>query len=374
MNELEQLKKWLIGLVVLSVVVEASAASIFWYLEIWPIEKLRSSYEIVNFIGLRNEALKSLIEILKFLGLAFGGIVVILNTFYSAKRSEAFNKNAETALENTKIALENIKLAELKLNLDIQNLKTTKHEKLSERFIKAVEQLSSEKITICLGGIYSLEKIAEDSESSDYKSTVLEVLSSFVREASIQNPPTETENETALLKKSLHLRVDIQTALRAIGKILDKEIGCELTNINVGGAALKNLDFQTVSFAGANLRQSLFFNVNLRKAKFTGADLQGALFRDVNFNGADISLADFQQSVFVEVDLGDVQMIFTDIRGANLKGSKNLSLRDIKYAIGNQKTSLPSYLLEHKEEIYLSWAKNAEEWEQKLVDADIYRF
>ncbi|NNJ84947.1 MAG: hypothetical protein HKP13_08460, partial [Gammaproteobacteria bacterium] len=51
---------------------------------------------------------------------------------------------------------------------------------LSERFNKAVELLGHETLQIRLGGIYALERIAQDSERDHW--TVMETLCAFVRE------------------------------------------------------------------------------------------------------------------------------------------------------------------------------------------------
>ena len=53
---------------------------------------------------------------------------------------------------------------------------------VTERFTRAVEQLGSEQLTIRLGGIYSLERIARDSQKDHW--TVMEVLTAVVRERS----------------------------------------------------------------------------------------------------------------------------------------------------------------------------------------------
>ena len=57
--------------------------------------------------------------------------------------------------------------------------------RITESFAKAVEQLGSEKLEVRLGGIYSLERISQQSPA-DYW-TVMENLTAFVRERSLQN-------------------------------------------------------------------------------------------------------------------------------------------------------------------------------------------
>jgi hypothetical protein len=61
---------------------------------------------------------------------------------------------------------------------------------MTERFGKAVEMLSSNSMHTRLGGIYALERIANDSDK-DYPQ-VMEVFTAFVREES-PYPPQDTD-------------------------------------------------------------------------------------------------------------------------------------------------------------------------------------
>jgi hypothetical protein len=51
---------------------------------------------------------------------------------------------------------------------------------ITERFTRAVEQLANEKLDLQLGGIYALERIAQDSKT--HYEPVMEVLTAFLRE------------------------------------------------------------------------------------------------------------------------------------------------------------------------------------------------
>ena len=91
-------------------------------------------------------------------------IVVVLGVFLNFYLA---TRNTRIAQDNAKIAQDNTKIAESRL--------------LTERFSKAVEQLSHEKMIVRLGGIHTLDKIARDGPD-DYHWTVMEVLISFLRE------------------------------------------------------------------------------------------------------------------------------------------------------------------------------------------------
>ena len=44
-----------------------------------------------------------------------------------------------------------------------RNVQVLQEGQITERFTRAIEQLGSENMAICLGGIYALERIAKDS-------------------------------------------------------------------------------------------------------------------------------------------------------------------------------------------------------------------
>jgi len=61
-----------------------------------------------------------------------------------------------------------------------QTLRVTEQGQITDRYTKAIEQLGDDELSIRLGGIYALERIAKDSPRD--QPTVVEVLSAFVRE------------------------------------------------------------------------------------------------------------------------------------------------------------------------------------------------
>ena len=56
----------------------------------------------------------------------------------------------------------------------------TEQGQVTDRYTKAIEQLGSKEVDVCIGGIYALERIARDS-ARDHP-TVMEVLAAFIRE------------------------------------------------------------------------------------------------------------------------------------------------------------------------------------------------
>src|SRR5262249_49194272 len=79
----------------------------------------------------------------------------------------------------------------------------------ADRYTKAIDQLGSDNLSVRLGGIYALERLAGDSPQQDH-SMVMELLTAFIREESREPwPPSASRRLT---------RPDIQVALLIIGR------------------------------------------------------------------------------------------------------------------------------------------------------------
>ena len=68
-----------------------------------------------------------------------------------------------------------------------RNFTLSREGQVTDRYTKAIEQLGSDKLDVRIGGIYALERVARDS-ARDH-STVMEVLTAFIREHSREQWP-----------------------------------------------------------------------------------------------------------------------------------------------------------------------------------------
>ena len=98
-----------------------------------------------------------------------------------------------------------------------RQLSATEEGKITDRFSKSVELLSSKNTAARIGGIHALERISKDS-SKDYE-PVVAILASFVRDrtkrdgidtsASVSSPKREAYS---------HRLADVQAALTVLGR------------------------------------------------------------------------------------------------------------------------------------------------------------
>src|SRR5690606_7462200 len=95
----------------------------------------------------------------------FAGAAGLYGLYLAGRRTAALDRQAQVAHDHRVLAEQG---------------------QITERFTKAVEQLGSSEISIRLGAIYALERIAKDSERD--LTTIMETLAAFVRERTPWQP------------------------------------------------------------------------------------------------------------------------------------------------------------------------------------------
>ncbi len=209
-----------------------------------------------------------------------------------------------------------------------RNIKVAQEGQITDRFTKAIEQLGAEKLAVRLGGIYALERIANQSERDYWP--ILEVLSTYVRE----NAPRKTQESTQENQASTpHPTADIQAILTVLGrrdrKYELKGQRLDLTKTDIRGAYLQDAD----------LRRADFSNADLRGANFIGADLRGARLREADLSGANLGGADLRGAALWYADLRWAFLV-----GADLTDALEFNQEQIDAARGDSTTKLPSNL------------------------------
>jgi len=202
---------------------------------------------------------------------------------------------------------------------------TAKEEHITNRINKAVEQLSAkEHIESRIGGLYALERIAQDSERDHI--TIMEIICTFIR-------------ENAKVKKirimSHSPQIIRQTAISILGRRKEKRIKYEKREkfqLHLNGINLEKID----------LEKSNLVNAWLQDTKFNHSYLGG-----INLDGTWLARANFNGAIFdKESTLNNAALYRTDFRHA-----KNLTLEMLSKAIGVKKgmgqTLLPDYIMDY---------------------------
>ena len=179
------------------------------------------------------------------------------------------------------------------------NFNLLRHGQVTDRYTRAIEQLGSGKLDVCIGGIYALERVAHDSPRDH--PPVMEVLTTFVREHSREQWPPGVSDDARTT------RPDIQAALYVIGR---REARHDRRYIYLGGANLTEATLVDANLARANLASA-----NLTRANLPGADLTGATLSGVNLTGANLT-----RRYFPSANLSCANLSRANLTGADLTG------------------------------------------------------
>ena len=222
------------------------------------------------------------------------------------------------------------------------NVVATQEKNVTDLYVKAIEQLGSDKLEVRLGGIYALERIARDSEKDHW--TIMEVLTAYVREnapwppekieiAKKKRPWAKARDKEILLleppesdiKAVLNVlaRTAIIYALKGEKRRIDLTgtnlSGVELPEANLEKAVFEESNLRGSNFLAANLGGAIFYKCNLQDAHFVKANLQRAVFEKANLQGAKLSLANLKEANLKECNLRGATLWYSDFTGANLQ-------------------------------------------------------
>ncbi len=185
---------------------------------------------------------------------------------------------------------------------------TAQRSLMNERYQKGAEMLGSEVLSVRLGGVYALARLARE-HPGDYHLQIMSLLCSFVR-----NPPVVGTHDTGL-------REDVQEVMTEVGSRSEAQIEIErgtLTTLDLSGADLEGLNLLAATYrnfgAGsktANLERADLIGTNLTSAKLDYANLKGALLVRTNLTGAflhytnltRVVLKDCQGLIQMQIDL-----------------------------------------------------------------------
>src|SRR6266511_4073490 len=222
-----------------------------------------------------------------------GGVVILLGAYYTYRQ-------LQTGREQLQIAQQG---------------------QVTERFTRAIDQLGHAELDVRLGGIYALERIANDSP--DDRTAIAEVLTAFVRGHAPWPPKLAGQYlAEAPIKQVPELQVrapDVQAALTVLARRqpLPKLRGrLDLEATDLRKARLGDADLKGVSLSSANLQEATLDGANLQRAILHNANLQGALLERAQLQEASFDGANLQEAI---LDQAQLQAAILD--GANLQGA-----------------------------------------------------
>lgn len=215
-----------------------------------------------------------------------------------------------------------------------QQVELRRQGQVTDRFSTAVDQLGSDDLELRLGGVYALERIAQDSQRDHWP--VMEVLTAFVRE---RVPAEEPEEEDAgghapepgeRPRGRFHHRLaDVQAVLTVLGRRESSHeeggLRLDLSGSDLRFADLSEASFDRADFVLSDLRSAALIRSQFRGAVLSGADFRSAQMWDSDysgayFSGADLRSAKMHRSNLIDADLSMAKIQNGRLRESNLRG------------------------------------------------------
>ncbi len=202
---------------------------------------------------------------------------------------------------------------------------TAQQDLLNERYQRGAEMLGSEVLSVRLGGIYALQRLAEE-HPHQYHVQIVRLLCAFVRNPTAvrnggigpANHDTGEVAETCEDGVGVRPRQDVEATMEAIatrshmGVELerDAEFRLDLRDAKLGGLNLMN--FMEVNLSWANLSFADMSRVNIRPL----TDMSWIHAVSVNLSGACLDNVNLSVTQFIGADLSE-----TLLSGANLSAA-----------------------------------------------------
>ena len=251
-------------------------------------------------------------EVLKFLGIGMGGVLVALQALMSYKRAKAMEDTAKAQAD-----------AVLKTEDGLRQ----------ERLKNAIEHLGHEKDSVRLGGAYELFHLAKDAkeDTEELRQTVLDILCAHIRwttgeseyqKAHASKPSEEVQSLLRLLFVQRHeifkgLQINLQ------GSYLN---GSNLRKARLQGAILAGAYLQKAKLDGTHLKRANLVEAHLEEASLPEAHLQEADLFEVHMQGAYLKQAQLQGACLMAgslqaVNLDDAYLQGADLRDVRMQGA-----------------------------------------------------
>ena len=237
-----------------------------------------------------------------------------------------------------------------------KDLKVSQEGQITERFTRAIDQLGAidklgkPAIEIRLGGIYGLERIANESEKDYWP--IMEILTAYVRKNSrILEERYENENEAEAVDEYIDEKTieifyfDIQAIIAVIRRSAiirrsrssfntEESNYLDLNKTDLRRSNFQEADLRRANLEEANLKGSNLKGANLVKAKLVKAKLQTANLEQAKLKEANLKDTNFYHANLQGADLQGAELKGADLRRANLEeadlnGSKNLTISQL---------------------------------------------
>ncbi len=257
------------------------------------------------------------------------------------------------------IALLGVILTIVRNILTRQQNNTDEQRLITEQISRAIDQIGAYKqdakgdtfepnIEVRLGGLYSLQRILQDSTRDER--SIAKIFYAYVRENIKEDKPKPKQKKQSQ-KPSRQPREDIQAALDIISQFnkawrkrvrkFPPDSRLNFARIDFTGYSLANMDLSRAILQGANVSRANLSNAdlsgaNVSRANLFNADLSGANASRANLDNANLDNADLFGINLSRADLDNADLTEADLSWANLSRSRlfrtNFTEADLSWA------------------------------------------
>lgn len=226
------------------------------------------------------------------------------------------------------------------------NLRVSQEGQITERFTRAVDQLGNDKLEIRLGGIYALERIANESEKDYWP--IMEILTAYVRKNASLKANTNKkftfismdiqadESTTTDVPDVETISIDIQAVLIVIGRRKYFFNAGESIRLNLSGtylrkAILKEFHLERTNFGYAHLQyaylgeahleQTVFIESHLENSYIRHAYLENSVFIGAHLENADFSWSHLEEALLIKAHMERTVFRYAYLQNADFEGA-----------------------------------------------------
>lgn len=277
---------------------------------------------------------ESNVDTLRNVGLLIGGVLALVFGVWRAWVAERQVAAAQGQLDTTQGLL-----TAAQEQVDI-----ARRTSLNDTYQRSAEMLGSRVLAVRLGGIYALQRLAEQ-QPEEYHLQIVKLLCAFVR-----NPPHDEFLDRPFIIEGEEfprpIRPDAQDALSVISirtreqTRIEMESGFDLNlhGSNLRGASLRRsrldrADLGHADFENADLEEASLKETLLERANFANANLDISYFGEANCLFANFRNSRTEEAIFEEAGLegtnwSSANLFGTSLKNANLRGA-NLEGADL---------------------------------------------
>lgn len=252
-------------------------------------------------------------EALTFGGLALGGVLLVVQAMVADDRAKATLKQVEV-------------MAVANVNTEIGQRQ--------ERMRSAIEHLGHNKDTIRLGAVYELYSIAKNTEDTNIRQEIVDIICSHIRVTTrtqdypreyVTGPSEEMQSLLNVLFKDRDAvfygqRVDLRGSFLVKANLLGARlVGASLDGVLLCNAVLARALLQGAKLMGADLSQAIMDSCNMQGSLLLGTNLTGANLTSAKLQGAFLERTDLRDAILTSSRLEGVGPVGRAHDGISLK-------------------------------------------------------